>query len=81
MAEDKVSYPLVEPGLWVERIGARSFPAGRPALFLDRDGTINVDTDYPSDPAEIVLRPQMLPVIETANRVGIPVVIVTNQSG
>ncbi|RWA70256.1 HAD family hydrolase [Mesorhizobium sp.] len=78
---DGAGLPLVEPGLWVERIGARTFSAGRPALFLDRDGTINVDTDYPSDPAEIVLRPQMLPVIETANQAGSPVVIVTNQSG
>ncbi|KUM26391.1 HAD family hydrolase [Mesorhizobium loti] len=81
MAEGKGSYPLVEPGLWVERIGARTFPTGLPALFLDRDGTINVDTDYPSDPADIVLRPQMLPAIEAANRAGIPVVVVTNQSG
>lgn len=74
-------YPLEEPGLWVERIGTRVFQAGTPALFLDRDGTINVDTDYPSDPADIVLRPEMLPVIEAANRGKIPVVVVTNQSG
>ncbi|TPM08697.1 HAD family hydrolase [Mesorhizobium sp. B2-3-11] len=74
-------HPLTEPGLWVQRIGGRVFPARSPALFLDRDGTINVDTDYPSDPAEIELRPQMLPAIAAANRAGIPVVIVTNQSG
>ncbi|TPJ39645.1 HAD family hydrolase [Mesorhizobium sp. B2-5-13] len=74
-------HPLTEPGLWVERIGGRVFPARSPALFLDRDGTINVDTDYPSDPAEIELRPQMLPAIAAANRAGIPVVMVTNQSG
>ncbi|MBZ9742855.1 MULTISPECIES: D-glycero-beta-D-manno-heptose 1,7-bisphosphate 7-phosphatase [unclassified Mesorhizobium] len=74
-------HPLTEPGLWVERIGDRIFPARSPALFLDRDGTINVDTDYPSDPAEIELRPGMLPAIAAANRCGIPVVIVTNQSG
>ena len=73
--------PLGEPGLWVERIGDRIFPAGRPALFLDRDGTINVDTDYPSDPAQIVLREDIAPVIAAANRAGIPVVVVTNQSG
>lgn len=72
---------MTEPGLWVERIGGRVFPARSPALFLDRDGTINVDTDYPSDPAEIELRPQMLPAIAAANRAGIPVVMVTNQSG
>lgn len=74
-------HPLTEPGVWVERIGDRVFPQHLPALFLDRDGTINVDTDYPSNPAEIELRPQMLPAIAAANRVGIPVVVVTNQSG
>ncbi|MEP6567862.1 MAG: HAD family hydrolase [Mesorhizobium sp.] len=74
-------YPLEEPGLWVERIGTRVFAPGSPALFLDRDGTINVDTDYPSDPADIVLRGDIVPVIEAANRGKIPVVVVTNQSG
>ncbi|MDX8480246.1 HAD family hydrolase [Mesorhizobium sp. VK24D] len=81
MADGSAAFPLVEPGLWVERIGTRAFSTGLPALFLDRDGTINIDTDYPSDPADIVLRPQMLPAIEAANRQGVPVVIVTNQSG
>ncbi|WP_352589792.1 D-glycero-alpha-D-manno-heptose-1,7-bisphosphate 7-phosphatase [Mesorhizobium caraganae] len=74
-------YPLAEPGLWVERVGSRVFPANAPALFLDRDGTINVDTGYPDDPADIVLRPEMLPVIRTANIVGLPAIIVSNQSG
>ncbi|MER9331403.1 D-glycero-beta-D-manno-heptose 1,7-bisphosphate 7-phosphatase [Mesorhizobium sp. M0488] len=76
-----MQHPLTEPGLWVERVGDRVFPGRKPALFLDRDGTINVDTDYPSDPAEIELRPQMVPAIAAANRAGIPVVVVTNQSG
>lgn len=74
-------YPLQQPGLWVERIGEGVFPAGRPALFLDRDGTINVDTGYPDDPAEMVLREHIAPVIATANLGGVPVIIVTNQSG
>jgi D-glycero-D-manno-heptose 1,7-bisphosphate phosphatase len=74
-------YPLEEPGLWVERIGASVFPAGTPALFLDRDGTINVDSGYPSDPAEVVLRPEILPVIRTANIAGLPAIVVSNQSG
>lgn len=80
-AEASSRYPLEEPGLWVEGIGSKIFPAGRPALFLDRDGTINVDTDYPSDPARIVLREDIAPAIAAANRAGIPVVVVTNQSG
>ncbi|UDL88824.1 HAD family hydrolase [Mesorhizobium sp. PAMC28654] len=74
-------YPLAEPGLWVERVGERTFAAGTPALFLDRDGTINVDTGYPDDPAKMVLLGGIVPVIAAANRRGIPVVIVTNQSG
>lgn len=81
MADGEGDLPLAEPGLWVERIGSRSFPAGLPALFLDRDGTINVDTGYPDDPAAMVLRDDIAPVIEAANQRGIPVVVVTNQSG
>ncbi|QKD02360.1 D-glycero-beta-D-manno-heptose 1,7-bisphosphate 7-phosphatase [Mesorhizobium loti] len=78
---DGTGLRLTEPGLWVERIGDRVFPQHLPALFLDRDGTINVDTDYPSDPAGIVLRDNIVPAIAAANRAGVPVVVVTNQSG
>jgi D-glycero-D-manno-heptose 1,7-bisphosphate phosphatase len=78
---DSADYPLVEPGLWVERIGTGTFPAGRPALFLDRDGTINVDTGYPDDPAEVLLRDGIAPAIQAANQRGLPVIVVTNQSG
>jgi D-glycero-D-manno-heptose 1,7-bisphosphate phosphatase len=74
-------HPLVDTGLWIERIGAAVFPANTPALFLDRDGTINVDTGYPDDPADIVLRDDIAPAIVAANRASIPVVVVTNQSG
>ncbi len=74
-------HPLEGPGLWIERVGTRNFAPGRPALFLDRDGTISVDIGYPSDPAAILLRAEMLPAIHAANRAGLPVVVVTNQSG
>lgn len=80
MAED-AGFPLAEPGLWVERIGSAEFPVGRPALFLDRDGTINIDTGYPDDPAAMILQGDIALVIEAANRRGVPVVVVTNQSG
>ncbi|TPI64473.1 HAD family hydrolase [Mesorhizobium sp. B3-1-7] len=81
MADGESAFPLVEPGLWVERIGSKVFAAGRPALFLDRDGTINVDTGYPDNPADVELRDDIILAIEAANRRGIPVVVVTNQSG
>lgn len=77
----RASHPLEEPGLWVERVGTRSFAPGLPALFLDRDGTINVDTGYPSDPDAIVLREEIAQAIRAANAAGLPVVVVTNQSG
>jgi D-glycero-D-manno-heptose 1,7-bisphosphate phosphatase len=72
---------LVDPGLWIESITDTDFPPDRPALFLDRDGTINIDTGYPSDPAAAILRPEIVPLVAAANRRGMPVVVVTNQSG
>ncbi len=53
----------------------------RPALFLDRDGTIIADAHYPSEPAQVALLPGAAAAILRANDAGIPVVIVTNQSG
>jgi D-glycero-D-manno-heptose 1,7-bisphosphate phosphatase len=81
MAEASPALHLKEPGLWVERTSERRFRTGLPALFLDRDGTVNVDTGYPADPEKIALRPPILPVVRAANHAGLPVVVVTNQSG
>lgn len=74
--------PLAEPGLWVELRAERPERfAGRPALFLDRDGTLNVDTGYPRLPGDIVLVEAMVPVVRAATEADVPVVVVTNQSG
>lgn len=53
----------------------------RPAVFLDRDGTINVDTDYVSRPEEVALIPGVAPAIARLNDRGLPVIVVSNQSG
>lgn len=53
----------------------------RGALFLDRDGTIISDEHYLSDAARIQLLPGAIAAITRANTAGVPVVIVTNQSG
>ena len=53
----------------------------RPALFLDRDGTIIADAHYPSDPEQVRLIAGAALAIARANASGIPVVVVTNQSG
>lgn len=53
----------------------------RPALFLDRDGTIITDEHYLNDPDRVRLMPGAANAIALANDCGIPVVIITNQSG
>jgi D-glycero-D-manno-heptose 1,7-bisphosphate phosphatase len=53
----------------------------RPGLFLDRDGTINVEVDYLSDPAQLELIPGCAAAIERARQAGFAVAVITNQSG
>ena len=53
----------------------------RRAVFLDRDGTIIRDADYIRDPAHVELLPGAASAIRRLNDAGIPVVVVTNQSG
>ncbi|PQO43659.1 D-glycero-alpha-D-manno-heptose-1,7-bisphosphate 7-phosphatase [Blastopirellula marina] len=53
----------------------------RGALFLDRDGTINLEREYLSDPAQLELLPGAAEAIAAANRAQTPVIVVTNQSG
>jgi D-glycero-D-manno-heptose 1,7-bisphosphate phosphatase len=51
------------------------------AVFLDRDGTINQDTNYLHRPDELSLIPGSAQAIARLNRAGLAVVVVTNQSG
>jgi histidinol-phosphate phosphatase family protein len=53
----------------------------RGAAFLDRDGTIIDDAHYIADPELVRLRPGAGEAIAALNRAGIPVIVVTNQSG
>jgi D-glycero-D-manno-heptose 1,7-bisphosphate phosphatase len=56
-------------------------PSVRPSVFLDRDGTIVGDPGYLRDPALVALLPGAGPAIARLNRAGLPVIVVTNQSG
>lgn len=51
------------------------------AAFLDRDGVINKDVDFLSSPSDIEILPWAAEAIKRLNEKGIPVVVVTNQSG
>ncbi|CAN5670579.1 N/A [soil metagenome] len=54
----------------------------RPAIvFLDRDGTIIEDMHFISRPDDVRVLPGAAEAIARLNRGGIPVVVVTNQSG
>lgn len=55
--------------------------AGKPALFLDRDGTVIENVPYLRDPAEISLIPGAKQAIDAFRAAGFAVIIVTNQSG
>lgn len=55
--------------------------APRPAVFLDRDGTVNVDSGYVARPEDVVLIEGAAPAIARLNAAAVPVFIITNQSG
>lgn len=55
--------------------------SGRPGAFLDRDGTINVDTHHVSRADDVTLIPGAASAIRRLNEASIPVVVVTNQGG
>lgn len=53
----------------------------RPAVFLDRDGTINEEVGYLTDVAVLRIYPFATDAIRLLRRAGFAVVVVTNQGG
>jgi D-glycero-D-manno-heptose 1,7-bisphosphate phosphatase len=51
------------------------------AVFLDRDGTLNVERNYLSDPAQLELLPGVPAALRRLRDAGFKLFIVTNQSG
>ena len=80
LARTDTPWPITDDGIWLEVRAARA-RRPRPALFLDRDGVIIEDRDFVSDPAAVALLPGAARLIAAANRAGVPVAVVTNQSG
>lgn len=53
----------------------------RPAVFLDRDGTINEDKGYIDSPERLFIIDGAASAIKKLNSKGFKVVVITNQSG
>ncbi len=59
---------------------ASTKPTNR-AVFLDRDGTVNIEKNYLIDPRDFAFIPRVPESISQLKRAGYLVVLVTNQSG
>ena len=68
-------------GLWSEVISKNENLENRPALFLDRDGTIVSYKEYLHDPLKIKINNNISSIIKACNLIKIPVIEITNQSG
>jgi D-glycero-D-manno-heptose 1,7-bisphosphate phosphatase len=53
----------------------------RPALFLDRDGVINVEKNYVCRPKDFEFVEGIFDLCKKANAAGMVIVVVTNQAG
>ena len=51
------------------------------AIFLDRDGTLNEDPGYISNPDKVVLFPETGQVLSLLKKYGFLLIIISNQSG
>jgi D-glycero-D-manno-heptose 1,7-bisphosphate phosphatase len=67
-----------DPGLWYE---VYSGSQCRPALFLDRDGVIVEDSHYLGRAQDVRMLAGAGAAIARCNTIGIPVIMVSNQSG
>jgi D-glycero-D-manno-heptose 1,7-bisphosphate phosphatase len=53
----------------------------RPAVFLDRDGTLNEDIGYPADIRQVHIYPAAFEAVRRLKQAGFAAVVVTHQSG
>ncbi len=73
-------WPITADRIWLSVTGAAG-ATPRPALFLDRDGVIVDEVGYLLRAEDVRLLPGAAALIGRANRAGVPVAVVTNQSG
>ena len=55
--------------------------ASRPAVFIDRDGTLTEEVGYVNHPQRLRLLPRAAEAIRRLNAADVPAVVITNQAG
>ena len=78
---DNYEYLIDGIGLWSEVLSKNDNIDGKPALFLDRDGTIVKEQEYLHEPKNVKLNKNISFLINACNIMNIPVIEITNQSG
>lgn len=53
----------------------------KPAIFLDRDGTLIEEVNFLHKPDQVRLTPGIAESVRRANQLSVPVIVVSNQSG
>lgn len=66
---------------WMWEQGLESVIGSRKAVFLDRDGTINLDPGYLSDPGQMQLLPEAGAALASLKKAGFKLIVISNQSG
>ncbi|MFF5966690.1 D-glycero-alpha-D-manno-heptose-1,7-bisphosphate 7-phosphatase [Streptomyces collinus] len=74
------------PGPWLlpGHVRQRPYDPGSPlpaAVLFDRDGTLVADVPYNGDPSLVALMPGARQAVDAVRAAGVPVGVVTNQSG
>lgn len=70
-----------KPSIKERVVAQQSKSAGRPVVFLDRDGTLNMEVSYIRQMSQLVLLPSAIQAVRALNQADIAAVVVTNQSG
>jgi D-glycero-D-manno-heptose 1,7-bisphosphate phosphatase len=78
---DSCEHLIDDIGLWSEVLSKNDKLYGKPALFLDRDGTIVKEHEYLHKPNNVRLNQNIGSLINACNLINIPVIEITNQSG
>ena len=74
-------FPIDGAGLWAQVLRPPRDGVRRPALFLDRDGTMVEEVEYLHRVEDVLWIAGAAQVVAEANRLDIAVVIATNQAG